>query len=40
MVKKQTKFKPERLFIANPELLAKVWVDKMQSHFEWIFRLD
>jgi len=22
------------------ELLAKAWVDKMQSHFEWIFRLD
>jgi len=22
------------------EPLAKVWVDKLQSHFAWIFRMD
>jgi len=22
------------------EPLAKVWVDKLQYHFKWIFRLD
>jgi len=26
--------------IQAQEPLAKVWADKMQSHFEWIFRLD
>jgi len=26
--------------IESLEPLAKVWVDKLQSHFTWIFRMD